>query len=326
MSRSAAGGSWPTATTHAVGVIGWPVRHSLSPVLHNAAFAALGLDWAYLAFEVEPGHGAAAVAAVAALRLEGLSVTMPHKADAAKAVDRLSSTAEALGVVNTVVRRGDLLIGESTDGAGFVDALRADRGFDPAGRRCVVVGSGGAGRAVVLALAGAGAAAVTVVGRTPAAVEAAAALAGAAGRAGTMDEVDGADLVVNATPVGMAGRTGRDGEGEGAEGALPLELDPARLGPGQLVADLVYAPAVTPLIEAARARGAIAVNGLGMLVHQAGRQFHLWTGNVAPLEAMSAAALSAIAAPSDDQPPSRRKERWRRTARTPIITSHPPLE
>ena len=299
MSRVSPGGAWPNATTHVVGVIGWPVRHSLSPVLHNAAFHELGLDWAYVAFEVEPGRGAAAVGAVRALQLEGLSVTMPHKADAATAVDELSPTAQALGVVNTVVRRGDALIGESTDGEGFIDALRADRGFDPAGRRCVIVGSGGAARAVVLALANAGAAAVVVVGRTPERVEAAAALAGKAGRAGTMDEVDGADLVVNATPVGMAGRLGRDGEKEGAEGVLPLELDPARLGPGQLVADLVYAPAITPLIEVATARGATAVNGLGMLVHQAGRQFHLWTGNVAPLDAMSAAALSAIAAGDD---------------------------
>ena len=279
------GATWPTAATHLVGIIGSPVRHSLSPVLHNAAFAALGLDWAYVAFEVAPGGGAAAVSAVRALGLEGLSVTMPHKADAAKAVDELSPIAEALGVINTVIRRGDTLLGDSTDGEGFVDALRADLGFDPAGRRCVILGAGGAARAVVVALAHAGAAQVVVVGRTPARAETAAALAGSVGRTGEHADAAGADLVVNATPVGM--------EGVGDE-ALPIE--PGLLGPGQVVADLIYAPAVTPLLEAAKARGATTVNGLGMLVHQAGRQFHLWTGNDPPLEAMSAAALGAIAA------------------------------
>src|SRR2546423_2823555 len=140
------GGVWPTATTHLVGIIGDPVRHSLSPVLHNAAFAALDLDWAYVAFEVPYRAGGAAVEAVRSLGLEGLSVTMPHKADAAAAVDELSPTAETLGVINTVVRRGDRLLGESTDGEGFVDALRADVGFEPAGKRCVIVGAGGAAR------------------------------------------------------------------------------------------------------------------------------------------------------------------------------------
>jgi shikimate dehydrogenase len=285
MSAARDAGSWPTATTHAVGIIGDPIRHSLSPVLHNAAFAALGLDWAYLAFEVAEGAGSAAVTAVRALGLEGLSVTMPHKADAAGAVDRLSPTAERLGVVNTVVRRGSLLLGESTDGDGFIDALRADRGFDPAGRRCVILGAGGAARAVVLALAEAGAAEVVVVGRTPSRAEGTAALAGSLGRVGVAEDASEADLVVNATPVGMEGTT-----------TSGLPVDPRLLGGGQLVADLIYAPAVTAFLEAARARGAATVNGLGMLVHQAGRQFHLWTGNAAPLDAMSAAALAAIAA------------------------------
>jgi shikimate dehydrogenase len=283
--RPQGAGSWPTATTRAVGIIGDPVRHSLSPVLHNAGFAALGLDWAYLAFEVPAGGAADAVAAVRALGLEGLSVTMPHKADAAHAVDRLTPAAEALGVINTVVRQGDVLLGDSTDGDGFVDALRADKGFDPAGRRCLILGAGGAAKSVVVALTRAGAAEVIVVGRTPARVVEAAALAGRVGRAGIVDEASDAELVVNATPVGMEGIAAAD-----------LPLDPAVLGPGQLVADLVYAPAITPLLAAAADRGATTVNGLGMLVHQAGRQFTLWTGQPAPLEAMSAAALAAIGA------------------------------
>ena len=265
-------------------VIGDPVRHSLSPVLHNAAFAATGLDWAYLAFEVPAGGAAGALAGMRALGIEGLSVTTPHKDDVARLVDRRSPVAERLGAVNTVVRRGRALVGESTDGQGFVDALRADHGFDPSGRRCVVRGSGGAARAVVLALAGAGAAEVVVVpGRSARKAGVAASLAGAAGRVGGPEEAAGADLVVNATTLGMTG------------GPPELPLDPAVLGAGQLVVDIVYP--TTPFVEAARQRGATATNGLGMLLHQAAAAFRLWTGHDPPLEAMSAAALSALTHP-----------------------------
>lgn len=262
-------------------MIGDPVRHSLSPALHNAAFEALGLDWVYLAFEVPAGSAAAAVEGMRAFGIDGLNVTMPHKADVAAAVDALSPVAERLGAVNTVVRRGGVLVGESTDGAGFIDALRADEGFDPAGKRCLVVGAGGAARAVVLALAEAGAATVIVTGRTPERVAAAAELAGERGRVGEAVEAGDADLVVNATPVGM-----------GDDGGLPV--DPSLLGTGQVVADLVYHPLNTPLLAAARARGTVTVNGLGMLIHQAAHAFRLWTGEEPPLEVMSAAALRAL--------------------------------
>lgn len=267
-----------------MGVIGHPVAHSLSPVLHNAAFRALGLDWAYLAFDVAPGSAGAALEAVRTLGMEGLSVTTPHKDDVARLVDRRSPTADRLGAVNTVVRSGPALVGESTDGHGFVDAVRLDHGFDPAGRRCLVRGSGGAARAVVLALAEAGAAEVVVVpGRSAEKAAAAAAMAGAAGRVGSAAEAAGADLVVNATTLGMPG----------ASAELPL--DPALLGAGQLVVDIVYP--TTPFVVAARQRGATAAHGLGMLLHQAAAAFRLWTGQEPPLAAMSAAALAALAHP-----------------------------
>jgi shikimate dehydrogenase len=309
-------------------VIGDPVRHSLSPALHNAAFAALGLDWVYVAFAVAAGHGAAAVAAMRALDIAGLSVTMPHKAAVVAELDRLGPTATLLGVVNTISWTaspdGWELEGESTDGAGFIDALRGDDGFDPAGRRCVVLGSGGAARSVTLALAEAGSASVQVVARRRDAAVQCSGLAGpigfalvvpgegpagAAGAgeapagpgageapesadpvarpadavAGLSDAVAGADLIVNATPVGMAAGDG-----------LPFDLDPELLHQGQFVADLIYAPATTPLLAAARVRGAGTANGLGTLIHQAARQVAIWTGNPAPLEAMSAAALLAL--------------------------------
>jgi shikimate dehydrogenase len=274
------------AATRLAAVIGDPVRHSLSPTIHNAGFRAVDLDWCYLAFEVPAGGGAAAIEAMRALGIDGLSVTMPQKAEVAAAVDRLSPAAEALGAVNTVVRQGSVLVGENTDGDGFVNALRVDEGVDVAGRRCLVVGAGGAARAVVRALAEAGAREVVVAARRPEAATQAVRLAPSVGRVGTTDEADGMDLVVNATPVGM-------GEVVDLEPSLPV--DPARLGAGQVVADLIYHPLVTPLVAAARERGAVAVNGIGMLLHQAAIAFRLWTGEDAPLEAMSAAVLAELA-------------------------------
>jgi shikimate dehydrogenase len=252
----------------------------LSPTIHNAAFAALGLDWTFAAFEVAPGDVARALDGMRALGVRGLSVTMPHKEDVAHLVDDRSDDAAALGAVNCVVPRGGRLFGENTDGPGFIDALR-EATFDPAGTRCVVIGAGGAARAVVLALARAGAREVGVANRTASRGDAAATLAGDAGRAVALDAVSGADLVVNATPIGMV------------DDALPL--DPQLLGAGQLVADLVYHPATTPMLAAAAAQGATTLNGLGMLVHQAARAFELWTGERPPIPAMRAAAEAELA-------------------------------
>jgi len=268
-------------------VIGDPVEHSLSPVLHNAALVELGLDWAYVAFPVPAGRGQAAVAAMVDLGIRGLSVTMPHKVGAALACSRLTPVAERLGVANTVTNVGGALVGDSTDGAGFIDSL-ADLGWVPEAKRCVVLGAGGAARAVVLALAEAGARRVQVVARDAERAAAAAALGGAVGMVGSLEAVADADLVVNATPVGMVG-VGGAGRRE-----LPLGLEPKRLGAGQFVVDLIYAPAVTPLLAVARSRGAETCNGLGMLIHQAARQVLAWTGSEAPVDAMSAAALREL--------------------------------
>ena len=281
-----------SAATRVAAVIGDPVRHSLSPTLHNAAFAALGLDWVYVAFPVPPGRGGAAVAAMRLLDLAGLSVTMPHKAGVVGGLDRLGPTAARLGAVNTISWAtgpdGPELVGDSTDGAGFLDALRGDDGFDPTGRRCLVLGAGGAARAVCLAMAEAGAARVRVVARRAEAAEACAALAGPVGLpvgpALLADSIVDSDLIVNASPVGMS-------SGDG----LPFALDPALLRDDQFVADLIYAPATTPLIAAARARGSTTANGLGPLIHQAARQLAIWTGRPAPLDVMAAAARSALA-------------------------------
>lgn len=245
--------------------------------MHNAAFDALGLDWVYVAFVVRRGEGGAAVRAIPALGLAGLNVTMPHKADAATACDELAPAAAALGAVNTVVVGSDgSLIGHSTDGEGFLRAL-GDEGVSVSARRCVVLGAGGAARAIAHALGGAGAN-VTVAARREDAARSAAALA-PGGTAIALDDlpVETFDVVVNATPLGMRGE--------------PPPVETARLRAGQFVFDTVY-PAETPLLAEARARGAGSAGGLGMLVHQGVLSFELWTGCAPPLEVMRAAAAA----------------------------------
>jgi shikimate dehydrogenase len=274
--------------TRAAGVIGTPIRHSLSPAIFNAAFGAAGLDWAYLAFDVPEGAAGLALGGMRALGLDGLSVTMPHKAAVLEGLDELSPDAEALGAVNCISRRGGMLLGDNTDGAGFIDSLRVDDGIEVDGLRCAVVGAGGAGRAVARALGHGGAAEVVVVNRSSEPAERAVALAGPSARVGRAEDLEAVELVVNATPLGMGVVVTTAGEPE------PLPLDPDRIAAGQTVVDLVYHPAVTPLLAAARERGARGINGLGMLIHQAAHAFRLWTSEEPPLEAMSAAAVAAL--------------------------------
>jgi len=268
-------------------VIGDPIAHSLSPLLHNTAFAELGLDWASTGFLVPAGGAAGALEAARSLGLAGLSVTMPHKDTVAALVDERTEVAGRLGAVNCVIRRGDRLIGDNTDGEGLVSSLRRGAQFDPAGRRCLVIGAGGAARAVVLALADAGAAEVVVVNRNADRADRAAALAGPVGRVGGGDDAGAADLVVQATPAGMAGGP--------AAGAAPA-VDPSGLRPGQVAADLVYHPTDTAWLQAARRAGATTLSGLGMLVHQAGAQLLAWTGEEPPVRAMWAAVEDVLSA------------------------------
>lgn len=290
-------GHLPTGSTRIAAVIGSPIHHSMSPVILNAAFQSAGLDWVFGAFEVAPGEAPDAVAAMRTLGIAGMSVTMPHKADVLAALDDLSPAARLLGAVNCISWDGDRLVGHSTDGPGLIDTLRVDEGFEPEGKRCVVIGAGGAARAAIAALADAGAASIVVVNRTADRAERAAALAGSRGRVGTDADVSDAELVVNATPIGMH-RGQEVARLHAADAAPELPFDPACVGRGQLVLDMVYDPLVTPTVQAARASGATAVNGLGMLVHQAAHAYRLWTGEDAPRAAMSAAALAALNRPS----------------------------
>lgn len=262
--------------TTVAAVIGDPVRHSLSPALHNAAFAATGLDWVYVALPVPSGAAADAVAAMRTLGLGGLSVTMPHKDAVVAAADECSDAVEALGAANCLVRLADGRIrAENTDGAGFLAGLEADAGLAVDGRRVVVLGAGGAARAVVQACGAAGARAVVVVNRSADRAATAAALA-QVGEVGTADDVAAADVVVNATSVGMGGDT-----------AMPC--DPALLHTGQVAVDLVYEPRETAWLAALRTAGVEAHNGVSMLLGQAAVAFTHWTGVDAPIAAMRSA-------------------------------------
>lgn len=273
----------PPDTEVVAGVIGYPVRHSLSPVICQAAFNELGLDWIYAAFEVVSGDAGRALDHMRSRGMVGLSVTMPHKADVAAAVDELSPAAAVLGVVNCVAREGDRLIGHNTDGAGFCDSLLAD-GVEFAGVRCAVLGAGGAARAVVAELARREVAEVAVVARRPDRAASAADLAGPVGHTAAWADIGQYGLVVNATPVGMAETK--------AAGNLPV--DPDLLHSGQHVAELVYNPLQTPLLAECSRRGVPASTGVGMLVHQAAHAVRIWTGEEPPVGAMTAAATAAL--------------------------------
>jgi shikimate dehydrogenase len=270
------------------GIVGWPLRRTLSPALQNAAFRALGLDWIYLAFPVPPEALRDAIGGLRALGVMGANVTMPHKESVVALLDRLSGDARAVAAVNTIQRVGDRLVGHNTDVDGFRGFLSRDAGVAASGSSALVLGSGGAARAVVCALDGMGAARIVVAGRDIDRARAVARVARAAD-ARALAWLEAAslagsiDIVVNATPLGGAGEA---------------VLEGARFGPGQTVVDLVYAPPTTPLVERARAAGARAWGGLGMLIHQGAASFRIWTGQEPPFETMSAAALRALGASS----------------------------
>lgn len=271
--------------TRLAGVIGSPVRHSLSPTIHNAGFAAAEIDARFVAFPVEAGHAAEAIDAMRTFDLLGLSVTMPHKEAVIAACDRVTERARALGSVNCIFRDGSDVVGDSTDGAGFIKGLQSELGFDPSGTRCAVIGAGGAARAVVLALADAGAQRIEVINRSADRGDVAVALAPSVARRGNVADLGAVDLVVNATPVGMADTP--------HSAAAPFDV--SVLSKGTVVSDLIYHPSETPLLAQVRARGLGNQNGLAMLVFQAAVAFEHFTDSAAPVDAMMSAARKAIA-------------------------------
>lgn len=281
-------------TTRVVGVIGWPVRHSLSAPMQNAALAEMGLNWVYVPFAVAPEQVGAAMAAVRALDLVGLNVTIPHKSAVLPYLDELAPEAQALQAANTIINQEGRLLGRNTDGEGFLRSLR-EIGEDVTGRRVALIGAGGSARSVALAACRAGATQVSVVNRTvekahgvvslvkqgaPAAEITAVGLESPDARGA----VGAAEVVIDSTAVGMF-----------PNHEVPPVVPEAWLHAGQVVCDLTYNPRETVLLQAARRQGARTLDGTGMLVHQGALALEYWTGQAAPVEAMRSALLAALA-------------------------------
>jgi shikimate dehydrogenase len=276
------------ASTILTGIIGWPVTHSLSPAMHNAAFAALGLDMAYVPLPVAPRGVEAAVKGLRALGFRGANVTMPHKAAVLPFLDHVDDDALRIAAVNTIVVDDDALRGYNTDVDGFVAALRDVVAEPLHGASGLVLGAGGAARAAALGLLRLGVRRFVVANRTVAHADELVRLLQALDEEARFEvvaldalaaaQVRQADVVVNATPLGMG---------------VPLKVPRVlvdNIRRDHIVFDVVYGQRPTMPLERARAMGARAIDGLGMLAWQAALSFELWTGRAAPLEVMRSAA------------------------------------
>ena len=285
------------SSTSIAAVIGDPVKHSLSPVIHNVGFKSLGIDWVYVACEVKEGETQSALDAMKVLGLRGLSVTMPHKTAIASLVDSVSLAAQALHSVNTVeVATDGSLVGHSTDGDGLVASLK-ERGVSVQGQAILILGAGGAARSVIDALQRHDCREIFVANRSLEHAQAAVALAPANSNAVSIaDAVSLANaaaksaIIINATSVGMI--KSREVV-PGNVVATPIPIDFIRAD--HIVMDLVYHPIETELLRLTRSRGALAIDGLGMLVHQAALQQQIWTGLMPDVSDMYQAALQALA-------------------------------
>ncbi len=253
------------------GLLGWPVAHSRSPVIHNHWLAHYGIPGRYVLFPVPPEKLESAVRGMASLGLRGCNVTTPHKQAIFPLLDRVDDLARKIGAVNTVVVEKDgTLTGFNNDGNGFIQSLRdVDPKWSPDSGPILVLGAGGAARAVVASLAAQGAKQIRIANRT---LDKAKEIANAVGPVVKVvpweqreDALDGVALLANATSLGMAGK-------------LPLEISLDRLPQSALVGDLIYIPPETPLLAAARMHGNITVNGLGLLLNQARPAFNAWFG------------------------------------------------
>jgi len=279
--------------TARLGILGYPLGHTLSPVMHTAALVKLGIDATFEAWPTPPDRLAEAVLKLRSPDHLGASVTLPHKQAVIALVDSLDDWASEIGAVNCIVNREGKLRGYNTDAGGFIRALREEAAFDPAGSSVVMIGAGGAARAAAFALRRAGVQRLTIANRTvararalgdelrrgrfrPSAIELT--------RDALADVVPYADLIVNATSVGMSGGA--------APTASPVSAD--LISDRALAYDLVYSPPVTPFLREAERAGARAVGGLSMLVYQGVEAFALWTGREPPVDVMFAAARGAL--------------------------------
>ena len=280
----------PNYKAELIGVFGHPVSENPTVVMYEAAFAELGLNWRYLTIEVYPQDLAAAMKGVRAFNMRGINLTIPHKVAVLPYLDEVKPAAALMGAVNTVVRVGDRLVGENTDGKGFMTALTQDAKVDPRRKRVVILGAGGAARSITVELALAGAERLTVVNRSPGRGQELVELLNSrtpvkavfAAWSGSYAIPAGTEILVNATSIGLFPNVNEKPE---------IAYDSIR--PGMVVCDVIHTP-MTPFLAEAQGRGAQIVDGLGMLVYQGAIGFKLWTGLDAPVKVMYDALARAF--------------------------------
>ena len=279
--------------TAKLGIIGFPISHSISPLFQQAALDHCGIDATYRAWEVQPDSVADFMKGLRSPDVSGINVTVPHKESVIPHLDEVDDWATAAGAVNTIVNRDGRLTGHNTDGTGFLRALQDASNFDPRGRRVLVLGAGGAARGVVLALIRQGVGEITVANRTVARAERLSQIAQDNGIVAHAIPLEGdtfsaaahsAELIVNSTTMGMT--HGPDEHG------TPLRYE--QIPPTVLVNDLVYNPLETPLLREAARAGASSLGGINMLVYQGAASFEMWTGREAPVDVMLKAATKAM--------------------------------
>ena len=276
--------------TRVCGVIGDPIEHTLSPIMHNAAFKALKLDFAFLAFKVKAADVEKAVSGMRALGIHGLNVTMPHKSAVINYLDEVDQAAKAIGSVNTILNKDGRLFGFNTDGVGALQALR-ENGVEPRGKKVLLLGAGGAARAIAYTLAREADELVILNRTAKQAAELANLLKQTFDRkvvADTLssnaikDTLQDSDVLINATSVGMKPNANQ----------TPVAFEWLR--PDLAVMDIVYNPVETKLAKDAKAAGAKVVSGFEMLIYQGAASFEIWTGHSAPVEVMRHAAFNHL--------------------------------
>jgi shikimate dehydrogenase len=281
----------PNYKAELVGVFGHPVAENPTIVMQEAAFQELGLNWRYLTIEVYPDDLADAIKGMRAFNMRGINLTIPHKVEVLKYLDEVAKDAQLMGAVNTVRREGDRLIGENTDGKGFLSSLREDAQVDPTGKRVAVLGAGGAARAITVELALAGAAHLTVVNRSLERGQALVSLLNektpVAAEFVQWDDTYAlpadTDVLVNATSIGLY-----------PDVTAKPNLDYNTITASMIVCDVIPNPPQTPFLKEAEARGARTLDGLGMLVYQGAIGFKMWTGLDAPVQVMHQALAKAF--------------------------------
>jgi shikimate dehydrogenase len=279
-----------TGKTRICGIFGDPVEHTISPAMHNAAFRELGLDFIYVPFRVRKEDLGDAIRSLKALNIRGVNVTIPHKVGAMSYLDDVDELAGYTGAINTIVNSDGYLKGYNTDASGFIKALAAEK-VNPEGKNIVIIGAGGASRAISFILADKGAV-LTVLNRHPEAAQAMVdRLSGLfrrdmqaleLSRQNLEAVLEHAQILINTTSVGMAP--------EATFSPVPLDL----IKPGLIVVDIIYNPLKTRLLEGAEKKGAKIIGGIEMLVQQGAAAFELWTGRPAPVEIMRKAGLKAM--------------------------------